>query len=186
VLHSVARRTGRREDQRPGVVSAGAVAGTVRCGVGGEVRAAAPARALKLRPVCAPSALKAAYVGTGRGVFERLLFPRDAEASEDKVKETLDQAILKVTALTDQEIRMNKRLFLSAAAMALTALAFAMTLGIQRTRAQPLPLDECISVGNSSPTSRLCMHTFSDHSKCVVAVTPGTEFNSTQLSCKIT
>jgi hypothetical protein len=81
---------------------------------------------------------------------------------------------------------MNKRLFLTAATIALIAIASAMSLGVQRTHAQPLPLDECISVGNSSPPTRLCMHTFSDHSKCVVAVTPGTEFNSTQMSCKIT
>jgi hypothetical protein len=81
---------------------------------------------------------------------------------------------------------MNKRVFLTAAAIAVIALACAMTLAVKGTHAQPLPLDECINVGNSSPPTRLCMHTFSDHSKCVVAVTPGTEFNSTQLSCKIT
>ncbi len=81
---------------------------------------------------------------------------------------------------------MNKRVFLTTAAIAVIAVASAMTLGVRRTHAQPLPLDECINVGNSSPSTRLCMHTFSDHSKCVVSVTPGTEFNSTQLSCKIT
>jgi hypothetical protein len=80
---------------------------------------------------------------------------------------------------------MNKRLFLTGA-IALIALTCAMMMGIQRTHAQPLPLDECISVGTSSPSTRVCIHTFSDHSKCAVAVTPGTQFNSTQMSCKIT
>lgn len=81
---------------------------------------------------------------------------------------------------------MNRRLLLTASLVALIALGSAMTLGIKGTRAQPLPLDECISVGVAGPLTRLCMHQFSDHSKCVVAVTPGTEFSSTQLSCKIT
>ena len=80
---------------------------------------------------------------------------------------------------------MNPRLALTAAAVAVIAAGAALTLGIQRSHAQPLPLDECISVGNAAPITRLCVHTFSDHSKCVVAVTPGREYDSTQLSCKI-
>jgi hypothetical protein len=81
---------------------------------------------------------------------------------------------------------MNRRLLLTASIVALIALGSAMTLGVKGTRAQPLPLDECVNVGNSTPSTRLCMHEFSEHSKCVVAVTPGHEFSSTQLSCKIT
>lgn len=80
---------------------------------------------------------------------------------------------------------MNKRLPLTAAGMTVVTLGAALTLGIPWSPAQPLPLDECVSVGNA-PTTRLCVHTFSDHSKCVIAVTPGREIDSTQLSCKIT
>lgn len=81
---------------------------------------------------------------------------------------------------------MNRRVLLTASIVTLIALSSAMTLGVKRTHAQPLPLDECVSVGVAGPPTRLCMHQFSDHSKCVVSVTPGTEFSSTQLSCKIT
>ena len=80
---------------------------------------------------------------------------------------------------------MNKRVVLTSGVAATLFVAGALVMHGRQTQAQPLPLDECISVGDSSPRSRLCMHEFSDHSKCVVAVTPGKEFASTQLSCKI-
>jgi hypothetical protein len=81
---------------------------------------------------------------------------------------------------------MNRRTLITASIVALLAVGFAMTLGVKPTRAQPLPLDECSNVGNAVPATRLCMHEFSDHSKCVVAVTPGRDVSSTQLACKIT
>ena len=80
---------------------------------------------------------------------------------------------------------MNKRVVLTSGVAATLFVGGALVMHGRQTQAQPLPLDECISVGDSSPRSRLCMHEFSDHSKCVVAVTPGKEFASTQLSCKI-
>jgi len=80
---------------------------------------------------------------------------------------------------------MNKRAFLTSGVAATIVVGCALVMHGRQTRAQPLPLDECISVGDSSPRTRLCMHQFSDHSKCVVAVTPGREFAATQLSCKV-
>jgi hypothetical protein len=80
---------------------------------------------------------------------------------------------------------MNKRVFLTSGVAATLVVGGALVMHGRQIQAQPLPLDECISVGDSSPRSRLCMHEFSDHSKCVVAVTPGKEFAATQLSCKI-
>ena len=80
---------------------------------------------------------------------------------------------------------MNKRVLITSALLAAAALATALTLRIERTQAQPLPLDECVNVGNAGPTTRLCLHQFSDHSKCVIAVTRGTEAATTDLSCKI-
>jgi hypothetical protein len=82
---------------------------------------------------------------------------------------------------------MKKRTFVTAIAIASAAIGAALTVDVPRTHAQNLPLDECASVGNASPLTRVCMHTFSDHSKCVVAVTPGKpEYATTQLACKIT
>jgi hypothetical protein len=80
---------------------------------------------------------------------------------------------------------MNQRVLITSALLGAAALGTALTLHIERTQAQPLPLDECITVGNASPATRLCLHQFSDHSKCVVAVTRGTETATTDLSCKI-
>ncbi len=80
---------------------------------------------------------------------------------------------------------MNLRVLITSALLGAAVLGTALSLHIERTQAQPLPLDECINVGNSGPTTRLCLHQFSDHSKCVVAVTRGTETATTDLSCKI-
>ena len=80
---------------------------------------------------------------------------------------------------------MNKRAFLTSGVAATLVVGCALVMHGQQSQAQPLPLDECINVGDFSPRSQLCMHEFSDHSKCVVAVTPGKEFATTQLSCKI-
>jgi hypothetical protein len=80
---------------------------------------------------------------------------------------------------------MNKRAFLTSGVAATIVVGCALVMHGRQTQAQPLPLDECISVGDSSPRTRLCMHEFSDHSKCVVAVTPGKEFSATELSCKV-
>jgi hypothetical protein len=80
---------------------------------------------------------------------------------------------------------MNTRVLITSALLAAGVLGTALTLSIERTQAQPLPLDECVNVGNATPTTRLCLHQFSEHSKCVVAVTRGTETNTTDLSCKI-
>jgi hypothetical protein len=80
---------------------------------------------------------------------------------------------------------MNKRAFLTSGVAITIAIGYGLLIHGRQTQAQPLPLDECISVGDSSPRTRLCMHEFSDHSKCVVAVTPGTQFSTTQLSCKV-
>jgi hypothetical protein len=81
---------------------------------------------------------------------------------------------------------MDKRVFLSSGVAITIVAGCALVVHGRQTQAQPLPLDECISIGDSAPRSRLCVHTFSDHSKCVVAVTPGKEFSTTELSCKIT
>ena len=81
---------------------------------------------------------------------------------------------------------MKNRILITSGIVLAAAVGAALTLGIARTHAQPLPLDECISVGNTAPTTRLCLHQFSDHSKCVVAVTRGSEDSTTDLSCKIT
>lgn len=80
---------------------------------------------------------------------------------------------------------MNKLTFLTSSAAATVVVGCALVMHGRQTQAQPLPLDECISVGDYSPRTRLCMHQFSDHSKCVVAVTPGKEFSTTELSCKV-
>jgi hypothetical protein len=80
---------------------------------------------------------------------------------------------------------MSKRAFLTLGVAAMVVVGCALVMHGRQTQAQPLPLDECITVGESSPRTRLCMHEFSDHSKCVVAVTPGKEFATTQLSCKV-
>jgi hypothetical protein len=69
------------------------------------------------------------------------------------------------------------------------AIAAGLMLRNESTHADLLPLDECAVVGNATPTSRLCVHEFSDHTKCVVSVTRGTETpnaTTTALSCKIT
>jgi hypothetical protein len=113
--------------------------------------------------------------------------PDRARSVEPKAK-----AALPLPRFTDapSEIRnqrernMNQRVFLTWA-LPPPSSSECIADARRQTQAQPLPLDECISVGDSSPRSRLCMHEFSDHSKCVVAVTPGKEFASTQLSCKI-
>jgi hypothetical protein len=84
---------------------------------------------------------------------------------------------------------MNNRILLTAAVVTVAALGAALTLGIERIHAQNIPLDECSSVGTGAPTSRLCLHQFTDHTKCVVAVTRGTDpagTTTTDLSCKIT
>ena len=81
---------------------------------------------------------------------------------------------------------MSKRVFLTSGIAATIVVGCALVMHGRQTQAQPLtPLDECISVGDSAPRTRLCMHQFSDHSKCVVAVTPGKEFSTTELSCKV-
>lgn len=85
---------------------------------------------------------------------------------------------------------MNNRVFVtSAVTVAAVAVTAALTLGVERIHAQPLPLDECTIVGKPAPTSRLCLHEFTDHTKCVISVTRGTETpgeTTTALSCKIT
>jgi hypothetical protein len=81
---------------------------------------------------------------------------------------------------------MNNRLFIVSGLVAAAVFGTVLTLRIERTYAQPLPLDECINVGNGLPNTRLCLHQFSDHSKCVIAVTRGTETATSDLSCKIT
>lgn len=88
-------------------------------------------------------------------------------------------------------MNVNDRVFITSAvtAIAAVAVAAALTLGVERIHAQPLPLDECTKVGNAAPMSRLCLHEFTDHTKCVISVTRGSETPSettTALSCKIT
>jgi hypothetical protein len=81
----------------------------------------------------------------------------------------------------------NKRLFVTST-LAVAAIAATLMLRNERVHADLLPLDECANVGNS-PTSRLCVHEFTDHTKCVISVTRGTEtapVTTTALSCKIT
>lgn len=84
---------------------------------------------------------------------------------------------------------MNKNFMVGSAATGFVALAVAAALSLrtERIHAQPpVPLDECTHVGDS-PSSRLCLHMFTDHTKCVVAVTRGTETPShttTALACK--
>ncbi len=80
---------------------------------------------------------------------------------------------------------MNTRTLLTSGIAVTIVIECALVMHGGQTQAQPLPLDECISVGDTSPRTRLCMHQFSDHSKCVVAVTPGKEFATTELSCKV-
>jgi hypothetical protein len=81
---------------------------------------------------------------------------------------------------------MNNRVLVISTVVAATSLGVALTVGVERTHAQNLPLDECTNVGNSAPTTQLCLHHFSDHSKCVVAITRGPQFATSNLSCKIT
>jgi hypothetical protein len=83
---------------------------------------------------------------------------------------------------------MRKRIPLNCALVIVvaTAMAAVVLLRGERLQAQPLPLDECTDVGRS-PVSRLCLHQFSDHTKCVVSVTRGAETSAattTALSCK--
>lgn len=84
---------------------------------------------------------------------------------------------------------MNKRIVVSSAAtgFAALALAAAIMLRSERIHAQPpVPLDECTRVGDS-PVSRLCLHVFTDRTKCVISVTRGTEssgITTTALACK--
>lgn len=80
---------------------------------------------------------------------------------------------------------MDTRALLTSGVAATIVVGCVLVMHGGQTQAQPLPLDECISVGDSLPRTRLCMHQFSDHSKCVVAVTPGKEFSTTELSCKV-
>jgi hypothetical protein len=83
---------------------------------------------------------------------------------------------------------MNNRI-LVASAVASAAIATPLLLRNETIHADPLPLDECINVGNAAPLSRLCLHQFSDHTKCVISVTRGTETYGTTtsaLTCKIT
>lgn len=84
---------------------------------------------------------------------------------------------------------MNKRIVISSAAtgFAVLALAAAISLRSERIHAQPpVPLDECTRVGDS-PNSRLCLHVFTDRTKCVISVTRGTEsagITTSALACK--
>lgn len=84
---------------------------------------------------------------------------------------------------------MNKRLMVGSAATAVATLvlAGALSLRSERIHAQPpVPLDECTRVGDS-PSSRLCLHMFTDRTKCVISVTRGTEstgITTTALACK--
>jgi hypothetical protein len=80
---------------------------------------------------------------------------------------------------------MNRRALMTATVVTVIALGAAMTVGVKRTAAQPLPLNECLSVGVGGTPTRLCLHYFSDQSKCVISVTPGIQYSSSQLSCKI-
>lgn len=84
---------------------------------------------------------------------------------------------------------MNKKFVVGSAATSVAALvlAAAISLRSERIDAQPpVPLDECTRVGDS-PGSRLCLHVFTDRTKCVISVTRGTETNgitTTALACK--
>lgn len=84
---------------------------------------------------------------------------------------------------------MNKRFVVGSAATGFAALvlAAAVSLRSERIHAQPpVPLDECTRVGDS-PSSRLCLHVFTDRTKCVISVTRGTEtsgITTTALACK--
>lgn len=85
---------------------------------------------------------------------------------------------------------MNKRFVIGSAATGFAALVLAAAIALrsERIHAQPpTPLDECTRVGDS-PGSRLCLHVFTDRTKCVISVTRGTEpsgITTTALACKL-
>jgi hypothetical protein len=84
---------------------------------------------------------------------------------------------------------MNKGFVVGSAATGFVALvlAGAISLRSERIHAQPpVPLDECTRVGEG-PSSRLCLHVFTDRTKCVISVTRGLEttgLTTTALACK--